>query len=107
MSIEKEVDKKCETDTIKAFKMELNDDEATRLERLKKIQKAFQNPINSELKDWFLTQLCQYRLVDKKQDIDPQIKALVFRELAGMFQFLVTPIPEEKSVEDKEADKND
>lgn len=106
MKLEKEISKKCESDTIKAFKMELSDDDASRLDKFKRIQKAFQNPINAELKDWFLTQLCQYRLVDKKTDIDPQIKALVFRELAGMFQFLVTPIPE-KNDDDKKADQND
>lgn len=107
MKIIKEIDDKCEKDTIKAFSMEVKEEDAVMIERAKKMQKAFQNPINKDLKDWFLLQLCQYRLVDKKNDIDPEIKRLVFRELAGMFQFLSTPITEEKSAEDKKADQND
>lgn len=102
-----EVDDKCEKDTIKAFDPKSQEDEKTMLDRAARIQDTFQNPINRELKEWFLVQLCQYRLVDKKTDIEPAIKSLVFRELAGMFQFLVSPKREEKSAEEKEADRND
>ena len=102
-----EIDDKCEKDTIKAFDPNSREDEKTLLDRAARIQETFQNPLNNELKEWFLVQLCQYRLVDKKTDIDPAIKGLVFRELAGMFQFLVSPKREEKTEEEKEADRND
>jgi hypothetical protein len=105
MTLQEEVADKCEKDTIKAFSGEMIDDEATMLARAERIQKTFQSPRNKELKEWFLIQLCQYRLVDKKTDMDPQIKHLVFRELAGMFQFLTTPIKEVKLPD--EADRND
>lgn len=107
MKLDKLVADKCEGDTRKAFTISIKEDDAVMLERAKKIQEAFQNPINADLKEWFLVQLCQYRLVDKKMDMDPTVKALVFRELAGMFQFLSTPIKEEKSEEEKTADRND
>lgn len=99
MSLIKEVSDKCEKDTIKAFSMPIKEDEAAMIEKAKKIQTAFQSPRNKELKEWFLVQLCQYRLVDKKKDIDHNIKELVFRELAGMFQFLSTPVEEEEKKE--------
>lgn len=100
------VDEKCEKDTLKAFSVQVPEEEAARLDKFKKIQQTFQNEMCRDLREWFLVQLCQYRLVDKKKDIPVEVKELVFRELAGMFQFLVTPLPEEKTVEDKEADGN-